>query len=260
MSSASVPARADGWLALARGEYSRQPRWTRVLLGVAAFELGYLAAQQLDTYVFTSLRYLASARPVWEVFKGLGYFPLWLYIALALAVCETLRARRYRWGWLPQSFRRYGRILTARRARAVSLKKMRRWLGRDPGKRIAARAVFLISCPFVAMAVAELLKLVVRRERPQAWLEVMPVFRDWSGAWWQNNDLGMPSSHAATAFGAAFALVKLYPKGTPVWMAVAVCCALSRVIDQAHTLTDVYAGAVVAWVLVSWITRRWWAK
>lgn len=202
-----------------------QPRGVRWLWALAALEIGYFLAQQLDTGVFTSLRGLAlHCRPLWEFCKSAGYFPFWLAAAAVMAFCDWLAARK-----------------TAGRT----------W--RD----IFNRGGLLCCGAFASMAVAELLKLVVRRERPQAWLEVASVFRDWSGDWWQSNDLGMPSSHAATAFGAAFVLLKLFPAGRGFWWALAVACALSRVADQAHALTDVYAGAVVAWGVAA-LVIHWW--
>lgn len=209
----------------ARAAIAAQPRGVRWLLWLAALEAFYLLFQWMDTLAFTSLRRLGGARSVLDMFKSAGFLPVWLLGALALVLCD--------WGAV-------GRV------------------GAAAGRRVSQawrRGAVLLGGAATSMVVAEVLKLVVRRERPQAWLDVAPVFRDWSGAWWQSNDLGMPSSHAATAFGAAFALSRMFPAATPAWLAIAVGCALSRVVEQAHTLTDVYAGGVCAWLVVAALWR-----
>ena len=66
----------------------------------------------------------------------------------------------------------------------------------------------------------------------------------------------MPSSHTLVAFGAAAALAALFPRTRWVWYALAAGCGVSRVLAQAHFLSDVTVAAVVGVVLGTWLTRR----
>ena len=104
--------------------------------------------------------------------------------------------------------------------------------------------------------IAEVLKMVIRRGRPGADFEGY-VLLPFEGAWWNTADLGMPSSHAAVAFGAAFALWRLFPRIGVIGMGLAVGCAATRVIDRAHFISDVIAAAGLAWVVVGVL---WWRK
>lgn len=110
------------------------------------------------------------------------------------------------------------------------------------------RAIQLVGPATAAGASAEVLKLLVRRTRPDATGEV--VFRAFSDRTWDTSGLGMPSSHVAVAFGAAFALARLHPRTLPLGLALAAGCALTRVIDRAHLLSDCAVAALLAWVVV----------
>lgn len=111
------------------------------------------------------------------------------------------------------------------------------------------RAVFLILCPLLAGGVAEVLKPLVGRFKPEytdGWFRFAGMterLNRWS-------DLGMASSHTAVAFGAAFALSWIVPRGAPLFVAGAVGCAMTRLLAGAHFLSDVYAGIVIAYLSV----------
>jgi membrane-associated phospholipid phosphatase len=107
-----------------------------------------------------------------------------------------------------------------------------------------ARGLALLLAPGFAGLLAEGLKIVFRRERPQiahAWY----VFRDFNVGPFHSGGLCMPSSHAAVVFGGAFVLVRLFPAATPVWLVLATATAVSRVLTGAHYVTDVCAGVAV---------------
>lgn len=98
---------------------------------------------------------------------------------------------------------------------------------------------------------AEALKLLLRRLRPHGSADY--VFR----AFWDHplstTDLGLPSSHAMVAFAGAFAMCRLVPEAKVVWIALAAGCAMTRLLDGSHFLSDVavagLAGYAVAWAL-----------
>jgi membrane-associated phospholipid phosphatase len=108
------------------------------------------------------------------------------------------------------------------------------------------RAIFLILCPVFAGGVAEALKPIVGRFKPETtdgWF-VFAGLRERLTAW---SDLGMASSHAAVAFGAAFALSYIVPRGAPLFIAGAVGCAMTRLLAGAHFLSDVYVAILIAY-------------
>ena len=88
----------------------------------------------------------------------------------------------------------------------------------------------------------EAIKLVVRRNRPDATLAY--TFRPFADHPWSTRDFGMPSSHAMVAFAGATALSRRYPRAAPVLFALAAGCGLTRLMAQAHFLSDVVAGAI----------------
>jgi membrane-associated phospholipid phosphatase len=95
--------------------------------------------------------------------------------------------------------------------------------------------------------VAELTKLVVRRRRPGDLGEYL--FRPFSERPFSTGGLGMPSSHALVAFGAAAILSRLFPRAWIVWWTLAWGCALTRVAAGAHFFSDVVAAAVLGWLV-----------
>jgi len=117
-------------------------------------------------------------------------------------------------------------------------------------------ALLLVAAPTLAVPLADLLKLVLRRERPGD-LEALYHFRPWSEQPWSSSGLGLPSSHAAVAFAGATVLALLVPRWRWPLGLLAAGCALTRVLDRAHFLSDVVAGALVGVVLALWLHRCW---
>jgi membrane-associated phospholipid phosphatase len=103
-------------------------------------------------------------------------------------------------------------------------------------------------------AVAELLKLVFRRHRPGEFGEY--VFRPFTERTFSTGGLGLPSSHALVAFGAAAILSRLYPRARVIWWALAWGCGFTRIAAGAHFLSDVVAAAIIGW-LVGAVVWRW---
>lgn len=120
----------------------------------------------------------------------------------------------------------------------------------------AAAARVLLGAGFAGL-LAELLKLVIRRERPSE-LEAY-VFRSLSERPWSSSGLGLPSSHAAVAFGGSLALITLFPRLRWPALVMAIGCGLSRIASGAHYPTDVLAGAFVGWV-TSQVVAIWLAR
>lgn len=113
---------------------------------------------------------------------------------------------------------------------------------------IAGRACLLLLSPALAGGVAELLKLLVRRERP-ALHDGAYVFRAFADRPFDTRDLGFPSSHAMVAFAGAAIVARLFPRAAPVAYLLAAGCGLSRVLAHAHFLSDAIGGAIAGWAV-----------
>ena len=134
------------------------------------------------------------------------------------------------------------------------------WLGlRQGGDPRPARAWRVFWGATLAGGVAELLKLLVRRERP-AFADGEYVFRDFLDRTWSTSGLGFPSSHVMVAFGGAAVLARLFPGTAPVVYLLAAGCAFSRVASRAHFASDAVGGALAGWavgaVVWLWAERR----
>jgi len=112
----------------------------------------------------------------------------------------------------------------------------------------------LLAAPLIAGALAELLKLVIRRERPGLH-DGAYVFRGLSERLLDSHDLGFPSSHTTVAFAGAAVLARLYPRAGLVGYLLAFGCAATRLLSQAHFASDVVAGALIGWAVGSWLGR-----
>jgi membrane-associated phospholipid phosphatase len=117
------------------------------------------------------------------------------------------------------------------------------------------RATILAGSVTAAGIVGELLKLIVRRDRPGT-ANGAYAFRPFSDHPFSSRNFGMPSSHAVIAFSGAAALSALFPEATVIWYALAVGCGITRVLAGAHFVSDVYAGAVIGIVIAVAINRR----
>lgn len=118
------------------------------------------------------------------------------------------------------------------------------------------RAWLLFWSPVLAGSLAEVIKLVVRRERP-AIHDGLYGFRPWDERTWNGAGLAFPSSHTAVAFGGAALLARLYPRARWVGYTLALGCAITRVLARAHFVSDVVFAAGLGW-LVAWaLSARW---
>lgn len=130
--------------------------------------------------------------------------------------------------------------------------------GDDTARATARRRGWLLFwSPMLAGAVAEVLKILVRRQRP-ALNDGAYGFRDWSERTFSGAGLAFPSSHTAVAFGGAFMLARLFPRARWIGYVLAAGCGITRVLARAHFVSDVAFAAGVGW-FVSWALWRKWA-
>lgn len=116
------------------------------------------------------------------------------------------------------------------------------------------RGVAVFIAPMAAGLAAEVIKVIVGRERPRntggsyVFRTIMERF--------ESPSLGFPSSHVAVAAGGAFMLSMLWPRTWPVCLMLIVACTWSRVADGgAHFMSDA-AGAAAIGYLAARITHK----
>jgi membrane-associated phospholipid phosphatase len=180
---------------------------------VGAFLAAIVIAHLVDGWLFTHSRIEGVYGDDWgRALRVMGFLPLWLVAALALALVD-----REQYGY--------------------------------------TRGALLAGSATLGGISAELLKLLLRRERPGA-NEGEYVFRAFSERPFSTGGLALPSSHALVAFGAAAMLSRLFPRARVVWWSVAWGCGLTRIAAGAHFLSDIVVAAIVGWIVAWALWRR----
>jgi membrane-associated phospholipid phosphatase len=118
---------------------------------------------------------------------------------------------------------------------------------------ISADAIRMVAMTFTGGLTTDLVKLLVTRVRPYAArLDVHAVAVDTFSNIEGVSGTAMrsfPSGHAAVAAGLASALCWRYPRGAPLFIALAAAAAAQRLTSGSHYVSDVAAGAAIA---VAW--------
>ena len=117
------------------------------------------------------------------------------------------------------------------------------------------RANLLFFAAGLAGLAGEILKITIRRLRPGETGEY--VFRAFSERTFSSSGLGMPSSHAIIAFGAAAMLSRLFPRAWVVWWLLAWGCGLTRILHGKHFLSDIVLAAIVGWLVAALLWKKW---
>lgn len=126
---------------------------------------------------------------------------------------------------------------------------------RTPWRRaLRSRAGLLVFGAGLSGLAAEILKLTFRRLRPGELGEY--DFRHFLDDPFSTAGFGLPSSHAAVAFGAAAILSRLFPRARAIWWGLGWGCGITRIGAGAHFLSDVVVAAILAWVLGA-VVWRW---
>ncbi len=128
----------------------------------------------------------------------------------------------------------------------------------------------LISCAVIPSLTVQLVKLLVARRRPTAFLNrdgsvEFPerIFDTWLG-WLPQQELNLkyisqsfPSAHTATAIGMAVGLSWMFPRGKILFFTIAFLSASQRITSLAHWSSDVFFGAAIAFVMAGALTQNW---
>jgi membrane-associated phospholipid phosphatase len=206
-------------------EGTRPIRAGRIALACALAGAAIAIAHLADLPVAERLNTPAPMHEDWgRMLRVFGYVPTWIVLSIALILIDAGMATRPDRGVLRD-----------------------RW----------TRGVLLVASAAGSGLLAELFKLLVRRERPVVIDgHASYVFRAFSNGPLDASGLGMPSSHAAVAFGAAFMLCLLHPRASIVWLGLAIGCGATRVMTRAHFVSDVVAAGVLG-LVVAWTLWRW---
>mgnify|MGYP000849042612 CR=1 FL=1 len=191
--------------------YERAERNRRRVVWCVVWGVALVAAHALDRAALDAFR-LQDASSVerkdwYRLLRVLGFWPTWLVVGILI---EIAAAR-----------------------------------GRDetPAAPRARPGLALLLAAGLSGLIAEVLKRVITRERPGP--EGEYIYRGLFEGFWNDHRLGIPSSHAAVAFGAAFLLAR-YHRGLAVPAFLLACgCGLTRMLSGAHYLSDVVAAAAI---------------
>lgn len=201
-------------------EQVRRSRPSREILFAATLILLFVIAQETDQWVFHHFTFPGTYSHNWgRMLRLAGYLPVWGIVSLALILHDWMPRV---WGTLRQASRRGARLF---------------WSAALGG------------------IVAEILKIVFRRERPGL-TDGAHVLRPWSDHPFATAQLALPSSEAAVAFAVAAALARLFPEARALWYALAAGCSLTRVTSGAHFLSDVVLAALVGYISTLIVWRR----
>ena len=130
------------------------------------------------------------------------------------------------------------------------------WLQQQDHPRRTKYAWALVLGPALGGSLAEVLKLSIRRLRPNP--DVFEyVFRPFADGPLSNRGMGMPSSHVLVAFAGATVLAQLYPRARWLWYTLAAGCAATRVLAMGHFLSDTVVAAVLGVVVSTLLWERW---
>lgn len=141
-----------------------------------------------------------------RMFRILGYAPTWLFVAAAMLMIDSIRAKKVGWG------------------------------------KASSRAGLLITSLVGGALVAEGLKPLIRRMRPNS-TDGEYIFRAFSDGPLDSTGLGMPSGHTGTAFAALGMMCYLYPRAWPIWITLAIGCGATRFLNHSHFVSDVTLAA-----------------
>ena len=191
----------------------------RVATLVVAAAVSILLAQLLDPWAHRVLHVADVYEKDWgRLLRIMGFAPTWLVIAVAV--------------WLEE-----------------------RSSPSPDGPPAGATLQAVVLAVIVGGLGSELLKLLIRRERP-AGDAMTYTFRAFADNPFSTSRLGMPSGHTMVAFAGAAALGRRFPRAAPILYGLAAGCGLTRLFAQAHFLSDVVVAGLGGTVTGRWVAGR----
>jgi len=242
------PEAAPPFVQLARNSPSST---TRFLVIAAAM---FCVACMLDTktYELFSIKAPILESDSHRAFRIAGYLPTWIVLALAFYLYDAQAFRQrigIRW-WQFQRWTTYSPLAILGRPVDDTAGMLRGVHPRHAWRFVLDRALLILLAPIFTGLLAEGMKLLARRERPDM-CDGQWAFREWADRPLSISGLGLPSGHAAVAFAAAFMLCRLHPESRYLWVGIALGCAASRVYYGAHFLSDVVLSGILAYAVTA---------
>jgi undecaprenyl-diphosphatase len=121
---------------------------------------------------------------------------------------------------------------------------------------VAVRVGFLFAAIAAPSLFVTIVKRLIGRARPFVGEQSDPFL--YMHFVWRAAYASMPSGHATTAFAAAVAVGLLWPRLRAPMLVYALLIAVSRVVLNAHYVSDVVAGAIVG-AVGALLVRDWFA-
>ncbi|MEI6315711.1 MAG: phosphatase PAP2 family protein [Syntrophus sp. (in: bacteria)] len=125
-------------------------------------------------------------------------------------------------------------------------------------RRYANRSLYLFVAVAMSGIVADIIKIIVARYRPMMFFEANLYGFDFFRIGHEYNSF--PSGHVTTVFSVAAALSLFFPKYRALSLAYALVVSASRVIIDAHYVSDIIAGAyigVTTVLFLNWFYGRY---
>jgi len=118
-------------------------------------------------------------------------------------------------------------------------------------------ALALLLSGMTVGAVYQVMKWIAGRHRPVKGIDPSGFhpFPHGVVGLWREQALSFPSGHASLSFASAMCLTMLLPRFSWLFFAIAGVTAAERVMENAHYLSDVLAGAGLG-IAVGWIVTR----
>ena len=116
---------------------------------------------------------------------------------------------------------------------------------------VARAGLFISVCMIVSIAISLILKVLLARYRPDVFFsDGLYGFHFLS---LQYNITSTPSGHAARMFTLALAVSIVWRRFMPLLFIIAIFVALSRIVVNAHYLSDVLLGAMIGILVPIWV-------
>jgi membrane-associated phospholipid phosphatase len=220
-------------------KYDRVGVKTRNILVITLLLLGGIVVSIYDQALYLHL-HVASWDSDWRLYdwvselRTVGYVPLWISFALLIDGMVAWKNAPYQQATgLPEQ------------KRGCSLPLVPKF----PGLLIVLGAAG-------GGLWAEVLKGVIRRHRPSDVNNGTYVY-DWFSGPVADRGLGLASSHAGVAFGAAFIILMISPRAGVVAIILAIGCSMTRLLAGAHFVSDVYVAMILSWVWAKVVWYLW---
>jgi undecaprenyl-diphosphatase len=169
----------------------------------------------LDSTAAPAARDALARHDRYQALRAVGFLPTWIALGLTLLLIQT-----------------------------------------KPGEPRCDRCLGLRVMGAAALAggIAEGLRPLIERVRP-LFTDGVTHFHSVPGLAREQISFGGASSHAAVAFGGAFAILFAHPRAGWIVLPLAAGCACTRLASGAHFLSDVVAGALLGFVAAGALSR-----